>query len=111
VSGVVDYALGYCRSATSGQSQTLESIGIVIEAKREETMSQGIPQIILYLAAIQQGRKALEPDRIVTTVYGILTDSSNWQFFRLDGHGMLQKSKQYMTGDDKEKDEMLVESL
>ena len=111
VSGVVDYAFRAYRSVSSGQSQILEPTGIVIVAKREEMMSQGIPQIMLYLAAIQQCLKTFEPDRIVTTVYGILTDSSNWQFFRLDGHGILKRSRPYMTGDDKDKDEMLVESL
>jgi hypothetical protein len=62
------------RSGPSGLSEPLESIDIVIKAKRPEMMSPGVPEILLCLAAIQQSRKALEPYRIVPTVYGILTE-------------------------------------
>jgi hypothetical protein len=80
----------------------------VIKAKTPEMMSPGVPEIILCLAAIQQGRKALEPDQIVPTVYGILTDSSTWELFRLDSYGILQRSRQFETVDNKDEEEMLV---
>ncbi|KAA6409638.1 MAG: hypothetical protein FRX48_06250 [Lasallia pustulata] len=81
ISGIADYVLGYCYA----------------EAKRPETLSQGISQMILYLAGIQQHRKKLRPDKIMNTVYGTLTDSQKFEFFRLDDDGSLQISSQLKT--------------
>ena len=104
MSGVADYVLGYCHSATSGQQQALESIYIVIEAKRRETMAQGIIQGALYLAGIQQDRK--RANKIVSTVYGVITDSVQYQFLRLDDEGSLFASKTYSTNFRDDKQEM-----
>lgn len=40
--------------------------------------------MILYLSGIQPSRAELRPEKIVKTVYGILTDGLEFRFFRLD---------------------------
>lgn len=106
ISGIADYVLGYFYAGNTGKSQEFESTSVVIKAKRPETLSQGISQMILYLAGIQQHRKKLRPDKIVNTVYGTLTDSQKFEFFRLDDDGSLQISSQLKTSVQEQKHEM-----
>lgn len=106
VSGVADYILGYCHAGDTGISTNFEATSIVIEAKRPETMSQGIPQIILYLAGIQQHRKRLRPGKIATTVYGTITDGHKFEFLRLSHDGNLQISAQLKTSILEQRNEM-----
>lgn len=40
--------------------------------------------MILYLSGIQPSRAELRPEKIVKTVYGILTEGLEFSFFRLD---------------------------
>ncbi|KAA8900900.1 hypothetical protein FN846DRAFT_757136, partial [Sphaerosporella brunnea] len=61
------------------------------EAKKPSALSEAIPQLIAYLAALQHARK--NKFRIVTSVYGIATDAANWVFVRLDQQGCLKTSK------------------
>ena len=102
VCGVADYALGYCHAASFGRASILESITIVIEAKQRERLEQGIPRMILYLSGIQQSRAELHPERIMKTVYGILTGLA-FRFFRLDGDHHLYISKLFATDYEDEK--------
>jgi hypothetical protein len=43
-------------------------------------MAQGVA----YMVAAQQHRHSLEPERIINTVYGIVSDGIRWEFLRLD---------------------------
>lgn len=49
--------------------------------------------MIQYLSGIQQSRAELRPEKIVKTVYGILTDGLEFRFFRLDSEDHLYISK------------------
>lgn len=49
--------------------------------------------MIQYLSGIQQSRAGLRPEKIVKTVYGILTDGLEFRFFRLDSEDHLYISK------------------
>lgn len=106
VSGIANYVLGYCYAGDTDESQEFESTSVVIEAKRPETLSQGISQMIFYLAGIQQHRKKLRPDQIVNTVYGTPTDSHKFEVFRLGDDGSLQISSQLRTSIREQKNEM-----
>lgn len=106
VCGVADYVIGYCHAASTGRDSILESISVVIEAKRRYKTDQGIPQMILYLSRVQQSRAKLRPEKIMKTVSGILTDSIEFRFFGLDEDHCLCISKLFTTVNDYDKQEM-----
>lgn len=106
VNGIANYVIGYCHAASTGDETILESIYVVIEAKRRYNTEVGIPQMILYLSGVQQTRAKLRPEKIVKTVYGILTDSVDFRFFRLDEDRHLSISKLYSGAYDDEKQVM-----
>lgn len=62
--------------------------------------------MILHLSGVQQTRAKLRPEKIVKTVYGILTDSVDFRFFRLDEDRHLSISKLYSAVCDDEKQVM-----
>ena len=103
VNGIADYVIGYCHTASTGDATILESIYVVIEARRRYKTDNGIPQMIFYLSGVQQTRAKLRPEKIVKTVYGILTDSLDFRFFRLDEDRHLSISNLYSAVYDDEK--------
>ena len=84
--GSADYVLGYDPPNTP-DPKYFESTSVIVEAKRyPDTDGGGLPQVIAYMAGVQQQRMRLEkPKRIVDTTYGILSDGINWRFYRLSG--------------------------
>lgn len=106
VNGIADYVIGYCHSASTGDKTILESISVVIEAKRRFKTNTGVPQMILYLSGAQQTRAMQRPEKIVKTVYGILTDSIDFRFFRLDENRYLSISDMYGLAHDEGKQVM-----
>jgi len=92
VSGEADYLLGYMPSyvVRGRPPYRFESSMVVVEAKREVTFEVGLAQAATYMIGIQQHRMSLiEPKRIVNTVYGMVSDGTNWQFLRLDSKVLL----------------------
>lgn len=103
INGIADYVIEYCHAASTGDETILESIYVVIEARRRYKTDNGILQMIFYLSGVHQTRAKLRPEKIVKTVYGILTDSVDFRFFRLDENRHLSISKVYSALDDNEK--------
>lgn len=75
-SGRADYFLGYGLGAKS-----LETLLICVEAKAGNGR-WNIWQLIAYMGIIHKKRQ--EKSKINANVYGIFTNSINWQFFRID---------------------------
>ncbi|KAI9771531.1 MAG: hypothetical protein M1839_002774 [Geoglossum umbratile] len=73
IRGRADWAIGYAISKTS-----LSSKFIILEAKREGESSKGIPQLMCYLAGVQDARAA--ESKTNQQVFGVLTDSREFRF-------------------------------
>jgi hypothetical protein len=61
-------------------------------------MSSGLPQIIVYLAAVQQARIANK--KINTSVFGIVTDSNEFRFAFPDSMMKLSAPRSFEWGFD-----------
>lgn len=83
IKGRADWALGYGSSKTN-----TGSILIIAEAKRVENASVGMPQMLIYMAAVREARG----NRENKTVWGILSDSSEFYFACLKDDGKLLTS-------------------
>ena len=92
VAGLADYVFGYCYSPDEASSE-LKSIFVVVEVKKSSTISQGMAQVVLYMAGIQQ--KKANKAMTVVTVYGVLTDGVRFEFLSLDQSKNLRASRQY----------------
>ncbi|KAL2825326.1 hypothetical protein BDW59DRAFT_161803 [Aspergillus cavernicola] len=79
ISGRVDYTLWY------GSPEEAETNMVVVEAKKYGDTSTGEHQALCYMGMIHHARK--KAGRSSTPIYGIATDSFNWQFIRLDAQG------------------------
>ncbi|EGC46683.1 predicted protein [Histoplasma capsulatum var. duboisii H88] len=77
ITGRADWCLGY-GNARGGFESTL----IIMEAKKLGTAQSGLPQLIIYLAAVLDARK--DSHNMDSAVFGLLTDSSVFQFVYLD---------------------------
>lgn len=63
------------------------------EAKKRDTAHSALPQLLLYLAGVQENRK--KTLKVNSSVFGISTDSSIWLFAYLDEERNLYTSKLY----------------
>lgn len=80
VKGRADWALGY--GTTKNDTG---AILLVVEAKAADAASIGLPQLLVYMAAVQHARKY----RINQSVFGMLTDSDMFRFAFLDQNAKL----------------------
>ncbi|KAJ5399896.1 hypothetical protein N7465_010385 [Penicillium sp. CMV-2018d] len=76
LSGRPDYGIWY------GDKEELDLSVVIIEAKRPNTGSEGVPQALAYMGCVHKQRKDL--GKTDTTVYGISTDAMNFTFMKLD---------------------------
>jgi hypothetical protein len=84
VKGRADWALGYGRDkANTG------SILIVVEAKPYGHASVGMPQMLVYMAAVQEARRG----HTNSDVFGMLSDSEDFIFAYLDSNKKLHVSR------------------
>ena len=84
IKGRADWALGY----GTGKSDT-GSILLVIEAKPYESAPVGMPQLLVYMAAVYEARKG--QDRINNSVFGMVSDSKEFRF------AFLNENKKFFT--------------
>lgn len=73
--GRADWALGY--GATKSDTG---AVLLVVEAKWYETAAIGMPQLLVYMAAVYEARKK----RINQGIFGMLSDSKEFRFCFLD---------------------------
>ena len=92
VKGRADWALGYGSSKTHAGS-----LLIIAEAKRIDNISIGMPQMLIYMAAVQEARQ----DRENKTVWGFLSDGSTFHFACLNDDRKLLTSRPLIWRDDK----------
>ncbi|KAJ5859930.1 hypothetical protein N7534_005207 [Penicillium rubens] len=78
LSGSPDYGIWY------GEEEDLDLNVVIMEAKRPNSASEGVPQALAYMAkgCVHKQRKDL--GKADTTVYGISTDAMNFTFMKLD---------------------------
>ncbi|KAL4782579.1 hypothetical protein BJX76DRAFT_358841 [Aspergillus varians] len=81
IQGCMDFALWY------GSRENVETNMVVVEAKRLHNASLGVPQAIIYMAILHNARK--QAGRTNSPIYGIATDSWDWNFLRLDPNGVV----------------------
>ncbi|KAL3457305.1 hypothetical protein BJX64DRAFT_295970 [Aspergillus heterothallicus] len=79
ISGRMDYNIWY------GQPREAETNLLVVEAKHKNTLAAGRYQAISYMALIQHARYKAGRQKI--PIYGISTDSEDWDFIRMDATG------------------------
>lgn len=91
--GRADWALGY-----GTDKRATGSMLVVVEAKSQGSMSVGLPQLLVYMAGIQQARKG--KDNIV--VWGVASDSLEFTFACLDENQKVLVSKTLTWVDDRE---------
>ncbi|KAL2847359.1 hypothetical protein BJX68DRAFT_268226 [Aspergillus pseudodeflectus] len=77
ISGRMDYNMCY------GQSKRAECNLLVVEARQKLDLNAGLYQAIAYVALIQHTRSNAGYTDI--PIYGIATDSVDWDFIRMDG--------------------------
>ena len=75
VKGKADWALGY----GANKSDT-GAILLVVEAKPYESAAVGMPQLLVYMAAVYEARQ----NRINRSVFGMVSDSKEFRFSFLD---------------------------
>lgn len=71
VKGRADWALGY-----GTEKSDTGSILLVLEAKPYEQAPVGMPQLLVYMAAVHEARK----DRVNRSVFGMVSDSKECRF-------------------------------
>lgn len=71
VKGRADWALGY-----GTEKSDTGSILLVVEAKPYEQAPVGMPQLLVYMAAVHEARK----DRVNKSVFGMVSDSKEYRF-------------------------------
>ena len=77
VKGRADWALGY-----GTQKSDTGAILLVIEAKPYENAAVGMPQLLVYMAAVYEARRS--QDRTNKSVFGMVSDSKEFRFCLLD---------------------------
>jgi len=94
IKGRADWALGY--GATKGETG---AVLLVIEAKPYDSAAIGMPQLLVYMAAIYEARN--RKDKVNMGVFGMISDSSVFQFSRLDENKKLFLSRLFIWAKDK----------
>lgn len=84
--GRADWALGY-----GTDKRNTGPLLIVVEAKPVGSASVGMPQMLVYMAAIQHARQ----DRTNKTVFGMLSDGTYYTFACLDNNKRLLISRTF----------------
>ena len=92
VRGRADWALGYGSSKTH-----TGSLLIIAEAKCVENTSIGMPQMLIYMAAVQKARQGRENK----TVWGFSSDGSTFHFACLNEDRKLLTSRPLIWRDDR----------
>ena len=82
--GRADWALGY-----GTDKRNTGSLLIIVEAKPAPKASVGMPQMLVYMAAVQEARR----DRTNKTVFGMLSDGTLYTFACLDNNKRLLISR------------------
>ena len=85
--GRADWALGYGKD-----KMNTGSLLIIIEAKPVGTSTIGMPQMLVYMAAIHEARR----DRTNRTVFGLLSDGTYYTFACLDNNKKLLVSRVFL---------------
>ena len=78
--GRADWALGW-----GPDKSNTGSLLIIVEAKAVGNGTVGMPQLLVYMAAVQEARR----DRPNKTVFGMLSDTSDYKFACLDNNKKL----------------------
>ncbi|KAL4870588.1 hypothetical protein BDV12DRAFT_165858 [Aspergillus spectabilis] len=89
IQGRADWCLAYGSSKAA-----LQTALIVLEAKKPGAAQSALPQLIIYLAAVQDSRK--ESKKINSSVFGLITDSEEYRFAWLDENRNLFVSETYL---------------
>ena len=75
IKGRADWALGYGTNKTN-----TGAVLLVVEAKPYESAAVGMPQLLVYMAAVYEARN----DRVNRSVFGMLSDCKEFRFAFLD---------------------------
>jgi hypothetical protein len=84
----------FCSYFTSQFKQRVSKLTPVREAKKPGAAQSALPQLIIYLAAVQDSRK--ESKKINSSVFGLITDSEEYIFAWLDEKRNLFVSETYL---------------
>lgn len=75
IKGRADWALGYGTTKSN-----TGAILLIVEAKPYESAAVGMPQLLVYMAAVHEARK----DKVNKSVFGMLSDCKEFRFAFLD---------------------------
>lgn len=106
IQGRADWCLAYGSSKAAPQTalivlsvsslsrQSVLELTPVREAKKPGAVQSALPQLIIYLAAVQDSRK--ESKKINSSVFGLITDSEEYRFAWLDENRNLFVSETHL---------------
>ncbi|KAL4962178.1 uncharacterized protein BDV14DRAFT_178838 [Aspergillus stella-maris] len=77
IQGRADWCLAYWDSKAA-----LQTALVVLEAKKSGMAQTALPQLIIYLAAVQDSRKSSR--KINSSIFGLISDSEDYRFAWLD---------------------------
>jgi len=95
----VDYGVGIVSFGPKVPNRRFYSLLIAVAAKPTDDLGYALPQLIVYLACLRQGREA--HGRRDCSVYGVTSDGLSFRFATITHQGVVKVSKTFSiaTGD------------
>jgi len=89
----VDYGVGIVSFGPKVPNRRFYSLLIAVKAKPTDNLESAIPQLIVYLACLRQGRGARK--RRDCSVYGVTSDGFSFRFVTITHEGVVKVSRTF----------------
>jgi hypothetical protein len=89
----VGYGVGIVSFGPKVPNRRFYSLLIAVEAKPTDNLETALPQLIVYLACLRQGRMA--PGRKDSSVHGVISDGFDFRFVTITHEGVVKVSRSF----------------
>jgi len=89
----VDYGVGIVSFGPKVPNRRFHSLLIAVEAKQADNFESALPQLIVYLACLRQGREVR--GRRDCSVYGVTSDGYSFRFVTITHEGVVKVSRTF----------------
>jgi len=89
----VDYGVGIVSFGQKVSNRRFHSLLIVVEAKQADNLESALPQLIVYLACLRQGREVRGLRDC--SVYGVTSDGYSFRFVTITHGGVVKVSRTF----------------
>jgi hypothetical protein len=94
VKGRVDLAIGRAIVPGPGKiKRRFQALLAVVEAKSANSLTQALPQLLVYLGSLHQSRQ--QRGRRDSTVYGVASDGFSYIFVAITNEGIVRESRRF----------------